>query len=108
MVPAVVQATATEGTADVPIGFPPRRLEAEAIRDAMLSVAGKLDLTMGGPGFRLFDYRVDNVADVVGCHVREERQGADPVRDPGGVGEHLFADDERKTNAFGHRHSLRL
>ena len=42
--------------------FPPRRLEAEAIRDAMLSVAGKLDLTMGGPGFRLFDYRVDNVA----------------------------------------------
>ena len=30
----------------------PRRLEAEAIRDSMLSVAGKLNLQMGGPGFR--------------------------------------------------------
>ena len=29
--------------------YPPRRLEAEAIRDAMLSVAGVLDLEMGGP-----------------------------------------------------------
>ncbi len=35
--------------------FPPRRLEAEALRDAMLAVAGKLDLTMGGPGFDLFE-----------------------------------------------------
>ena len=34
--------------------FPPRRLEAEAVRDAMLAVSGKLDLTMGGPGFDLF------------------------------------------------------
>jgi hypothetical protein len=31
-----------------------RRLEAEAIRDSVLSVAGKLDLTMGGPSFRDF------------------------------------------------------
>jgi mono/diheme cytochrome c family protein len=31
-----------------------RRLEAEAIRDSVLLVAGKLDLTMGGPGFRDF------------------------------------------------------
>lgn len=29
----------------------PRRLEAETIRDAMISVSGKLHLKMGGPGF---------------------------------------------------------
>ena len=34
--------------------FPPRRLEAEAIRDSLLFVSGKLDLTMGGPGFSVF------------------------------------------------------
>ncbi len=31
-----------------------RRLEAEAIRDAVLAVSGRLDPTMGGPGFRDF------------------------------------------------------
>ena len=31
-----------------------RRLEAEAVRDAVLAVAGKLDPTMGGPGFQDF------------------------------------------------------
>ncbi len=35
--------------------FPARRLEAEPLRDAMLFVSGKLDRTMGGPGFDLFD-----------------------------------------------------
>jgi hypothetical protein len=35
--------------------FPPRRLEAEAIRDAILAVSGKLDLRMGGPGFSFFE-----------------------------------------------------
>jgi hypothetical protein len=35
--------------------FPPRRLEAEPLRDCILAVTGKLDLTMGGPGFRLFE-----------------------------------------------------
>ena len=35
--------------------FPPRRLEAEAIRDTILSVSGKLDLRMGGPGFSFFE-----------------------------------------------------
>jgi hypothetical protein len=35
--------------------FPPRRIEAETLRDAMLAVSGKLDLTMGGPGFDLFE-----------------------------------------------------
>jgi len=35
--------------------FPPRRLEAEAIRDGVLFATGKLDLTPGGPGFDLFE-----------------------------------------------------
>ena len=34
--------------------FPPQRLEAEIIRDTILSVSGKLDTTIGGPGFDLF------------------------------------------------------
>jgi len=42
--------------------FPPRRLGAEEVRDTMLQVAGKLDLRMGGPGFRLYDYKSDNVS----------------------------------------------
>ncbi|HEY1068220.1 MAG TPA: PSD1 and planctomycete cytochrome C domain-containing protein, partial [Pirellulales bacterium] len=45
--------------------FPPRRLSAEEVRDALLSVAGKLDLTPGGPGFRLYEYQQDNVATYV-------------------------------------------
>jgi hypothetical protein len=35
--------------------YPPRRLEAEQIRDAILAASGKLDLTMGGPGFLPFE-----------------------------------------------------
>lgn len=35
--------------------FPPRRLEAEALRDSILAVAGKLDLKMGGPGWSPFE-----------------------------------------------------
>jgi len=35
--------------------FPPRRLEAEVLRDSILAVTGKLDLWMGGPGFDLFE-----------------------------------------------------
>ena len=42
--------------------FPPRRLAAEELRDTMLSVAGKLDLRAGGPGFLLYRYLQDNVA----------------------------------------------
>ncbi len=42
--------------------FPPRRLQAEEIRDSILSVAGKLNLQMGGPSFRLYRYLEDNVA----------------------------------------------
>jgi len=42
--------------------FPPRRLSAEEIRDTVLTVAGKLDPKMGGPGFRLYHYMRDNVS----------------------------------------------
>src|SRR5207237_1007548 len=35
--------------------FPPKRMEAEAIRDSILQVSGKLDLRMGGPGFSFFE-----------------------------------------------------
>lgn len=31
-----------------------RKLEAEALRDSLIAVAGKLDFTMGGPGFQDF------------------------------------------------------
>ena len=37
-----------------------RRLEAEALRDATLSVSGDLNLEMGGPGFQLFGFEDDH------------------------------------------------
>ncbi|MEX2578916.1 MAG: DUF1553 domain-containing protein [Verrucomicrobiales bacterium] len=37
--------------------FPSRRIEAEAIRDSMLAVSGRLNLETGGPGFDLFKSR---------------------------------------------------
>ncbi|MEY5006566.1 MAG: hypothetical protein RI969_1654 [Verrucomicrobiota bacterium] len=43
--------------------FPPRRLRAEEIRDTVLATAGQLKLEpMGGPGFRLYRYLVNNVS----------------------------------------------
>ena len=41
--------------------FPPLRLEAEAIRDSILHVAGQLDLQQGGPGFYLHRVQQENV-----------------------------------------------
>ena len=35
--------------------FSPRRLEAEPLRDSILAISGNLDLSMGGPGFDLFE-----------------------------------------------------
>src|SRR5690606_9877834 len=41
--------------------FPPRRIEAEGIRDGILSVTGKLDTKAGGPGFSAFRVEAENV-----------------------------------------------
>ncbi len=42
--------------------FPARRLEAEGIRDAILTASGKLDLeARGGPGFSAFEVIAENV-----------------------------------------------
>ena len=56
--------------------FPPRRLEAEALRDTMLAVSGKLDLRMGGPGFDLFEPN-DNYVKV---YVSRKEFGPDEFR----------------------------
>jgi hypothetical protein len=37
-----------------------RRLDAEELRDSVLAVSGKLDLTMGGKGFDLFRFKDDH------------------------------------------------
>ncbi len=36
------------------------RLDAEALRDTVLSIAGQLDLTMGGPAVRMFAFKDDH------------------------------------------------
>jgi mono/diheme cytochrome c family protein len=41
--------------------YPPRRLEAESIRDAILAVSGNLDDRMYGPGFDLFEANTNYV-----------------------------------------------
>ncbi|PQO35253.1 hypothetical protein C5Y96_09435 [Blastopirellula marina] len=41
--------------------YPPHRLEAEPIRDSMLSVSGVLDVSQGGPGFSAFEVEAENV-----------------------------------------------
>lgn len=56
--------------------FPPRRLEAEELRDTFLSLAGVLDLSMGGPGFRLYRYLQDNVS----TYIPLEKHGPETYR----------------------------
>jgi Protein of unknown function (DUF1553)/Protein of unknown function (DUF1549) len=72
----------------------PRRLEAEAFRDAVLTVSGEIDVRMGGPGFRDFKHTSagDNetyaVFDVVGGDFNRRslyrtcvRSGSSPLLD---------------------------
>jgi hypothetical protein len=57
--------------------FPPRRLGAEEIRDTLLSSAGELKLEpMGGPGFRLYRYLVNNVS----TYIPLDTQGPETYR----------------------------
>jgi mono/diheme cytochrome c family protein len=56
------EAANVDGANELLWRFTPRRLSAEELRDSMLAIAGKLDTTMGGPGFRLYQYMRDNVS----------------------------------------------
>jgi hypothetical protein len=40
----------------------PRRLEAESIRDAILSCSGELNIAMGGPGYNIWEKNTNYVA----------------------------------------------
>jgi hypothetical protein len=55
------EALAVDSDARLLWRFPPRRLEAEAIRDSMLVATGVMDWKMGGPGFYLQRVEQDNV-----------------------------------------------
>jgi hypothetical protein len=55
------EALAADGATETWWRFPPRRLEAEAIRDSILSVTGALDRRMHGPGFSGFEVELENV-----------------------------------------------
>ena len=55
------QAVAVDAQSRLLWRFPPRRLAAEAIRDSVLAVSGKLNLAAGGPGFLLFDIQKETV-----------------------------------------------
>lgn len=50
----VPQAVAQDASSRLLWRFPPRRLEADTIRDSMLAISGSLDLTMGGEGVNLY------------------------------------------------------
>ncbi len=57
--------------------MPLRRMEAEAVRDSVLAVSGKLNVdAAGGPGYELFKYSVLNVA----IYETREDQGPDTWR----------------------------
>ncbi len=54
-------ALAVDGASRLLWRFPPRRLEAEGIRDSILAVSGNLDRTAGGPSFFLHEVDRENV-----------------------------------------------
>ena len=53
--------------------FSPRRLEAEAVRDSLLSLSGQIDFRMGGPGYMPWNLRIDNTH----FYTWEDKIGAD-------------------------------
>ncbi len=55
-------AAATDADNQLLWRFTPRRLEAEAVRDAMLAVSGQLNPAVGGPSFRPFTITEFNAA----------------------------------------------
>ncbi len=58
----IAEAIQVDATSRLLWRFPPRRLEAEAIRDSILAVTGVLDLQKaGGPGFNPFEVEMENV-----------------------------------------------
>jgi hypothetical protein len=73
---ADARAAALDGEARLLWRYPPRRLEAEMLRDAMLAGAGQLDLSMGGPGFDLFK----PMNNYVKVYVTKEEFGAGDFR----------------------------
>jgi len=70
------EASRIDGDARLLWRFPPRRLSAEEIRDTVLMVAGKLNTTPGGPGFRLYHFMQDNVC----TYVPLDKHGEDTYR----------------------------
>jgi hypothetical protein len=70
------QGLAADAAARLLWRYPPRRLEAEALRDTILSVSGKLDLTRGGPGFDLFEPNTNYVR----VYTTKREYGADTFR----------------------------
>ena len=56
------KAVATDADNQLLWRFAPHRLEAEAVRDAMLAVSGQLNPAMGGPSFRPFTITEFNAA----------------------------------------------
>ena len=58
----IAEAVRVDATSRLLWRFPPRRLEAEAIRDSILAVTGVLDIqNAGGPGFSPFEVEMENV-----------------------------------------------
>ena len=54
-IPSDPSALSKDATCTLLWRFPPRRLDAETIRDSLLAATGNLDLTPGGPGFMLYE-----------------------------------------------------